>query len=391
MAQKGRRRSGEQSSGAVFGAIGLIYDAAIDPARWDAALDAVAELMDARACALLVRGGDDLPYDLTALSQAYRTFVATSEGEHYLRELRPFEAPDWEAFARQSVGEPFADVAVGITRDCLDTRPDCIALERHLGVRRRIGVRLNDTLVWFDGLTMGFRPGLDNLPVAELAPLVPHLARAVELGRTFSHLRARYHAVLTVLDRVSAGLAIALPDGQIIMCNTEAERILATRDGIALDRGRRLYAASSDDSLAIGRGIAVAAATARGEGRDTETCIHLKRRGHASPLLLDITPLRDSGHELDMHLKGALITLIDPDRTRRLNVDRFARLHAFTAAEHDVCRMLVHGQSVAEIAEQRGTAQVTAKNQIARLLTKAGARTRFDLIRKIVRTLPQLV
>ncbi|MCC5971630.1 MAG: hypothetical protein JJU15_16930 [Pararhodobacter sp.] len=383
--------SDEALNSTAFNAIGAIYDAAVDPDRWGVALDAVAEAVGARACALLVRGTDDLPYDINALSSAYRDFVARPEGQHYLSELRAFEAPDWDAFARQPVGQTFPDEAVGITRACLDTRPDCIALERHVGLRRRLGVRLNDTPVWFDGMTLGFRPGLEALPITALEPLVPHLARAIEMGRTFAALRARYRAVLGVLDRVSAGLAIALPDGQVIVCNTEAERILATRDGVTLDRARRLHAASYADSLVIRRGIAAAAATAGGEGCDTETRINLKRRDHPSPLLLDITPLHDSAHELDMHLKGALITLIDPDRTRRLNVERFAQLHGFSAAERDVCRLLLDGHGVDEIAERRGTAQSTAKNQITRLLTKAGARTRFELVRKIIRTLPPLV
>lgn len=374
----------------MFGAIGSIYDAAIDPVRWETALDAVSSAVGASACALLVRGSDDLPYEVNALSRKYRNFIKTPGGQHYLSELRPFEAPDWEAFARQPVGQPFPDVAVGITSDCLDNRPDCIALEHHLGVRRRLGVRLNDTPMWFDGMTMGFSPGQNDLPIAALMPLVPHLARAVELGRTFSYLQARYKAVLTVLDRISAGLAIALADGQVIVCNTEAERILATRDGIAIDREKRLYTGSSEDSLAIRRGIALAAATACGEGSKTETRMHLQRRDHASSLLLDITPLHDSGHELGMHLKGALITLIDPDRTQQLDIDRFAHLHAFSQAELEVCRLLVQGNNVAEIAELRGTAQVTAKNQITRLLVKAGAGSRFELIRKIVCVLPPL-
>ena len=34
------------------------------------------------------------------------------------------------------------------------------------------------------------------------------------------------------MDRIQAGIAIALPDGQIIVKNGEAERILGLKDGI---------------------------------------------------------------------------------------------------------------------------------------------------------------
>jgi len=129
------KMSFQASRATAYGAIGLIYDAAVDPARWDVALDAVSETVGARACALLVRGRDEVPYDVSALSAAYRDYVETPEAKYNLNELRPYEAPDWEAFARQPVGQPFMDEAVGITRHCLDTRPDCVALERYLGVR----------------------------------------------------------------------------------------------------------------------------------------------------------------------------------------------------------------------------------------------------------------
>lgn len=375
----------------MFGAVGLIYDTTVDTERWGAALDEICATVGGSACALLVRSTSDLPYEVNALSRAYRDFIQTPEGLHYLGELRAYEASDWEAFARQPVGHPFPDAAVGITTECLNHRPDCVALERHLGVRRRLGVRLNDTPVWFDGLTMSFPAKRDDVPITSLIPLVPHLARAVELGRTFSHLQERYKAVLTVLDRISAGLAIALSDGQIIVANAEAERLLSLRDGISLDRGKRLFAASESNTLLIQEGIALAAQTARGEGDRTETRLQLTRRDRNQPLLLDITPLRDSGRELDLFLQGALITLIDPDRPRQLEVVSFAELHGLTAAEQEVCKLLVIGHSVREIAEIRRTAQITAKNQITRILGKVGAGSRFDLIRRIVRTTPQFL
>lgn len=373
----------------MLGAIGLIYDTTIDSSRWGAALDEICTTLGAKACALLVQSRTDVPYDVNALSRAYRDYVQTPEGAYYLSKLRIYEKTDWEAFARQPVGRPFTDLAVGITQQILDSRPDCVALEKHLGVRRRLGIRLNDTPVWFDGLTVGFCPNTVEVPLKFIAPIVPHLARAIELGRTFAHLQAQYHAVLTALDRINAGLAIALSDGQIIVANEETHRILSLQDGIFLGRNNRLRASSQSDTSLVLRSIASAAQTARGEGKQTESRLQLKRRDHNSPLLIDITPLRDSGRELDMYLEGALITLIDPDFPRLLEVGRFAELHSFSPAERDVCTLLIEGRSLVEIAELRGTTQTTVKNQVNRFLAKAGAASRFDLIRKIARTVPQ--
>jgi len=81
--------------------------------------------------------------------------------------------------------------------------------------------------------------------------------------------------------------------------------------------------------------------------------------------------------------------VIDPDHTPHLRIDRFALLHGLTDAETAVCALMVQGLSTEQIAEMRNTAPVTAKNQIALIMQKAGISRRAELIRLVVRVLPQ--
>lgn len=53
-----------------------------------------------------------------------------------------------------------------------------------------------------------------------------------------------------------------------------------------------------------------------------------------------------------------------------------------TAAERDVLARVVRGESNAAIAKGRSTSARTVANQVASLLRKTGARSRFDLIRR---------
>lgn len=53
-----------------------------------------------------------------------------------------------------------------------------------------------------------------------------------------------------------------------------------------------------------------------------------------------------------------------------------------TAAERDVLARVVRGESNAAIATARKTSVRTIANQVARLLRKTGAASRFDLIRR---------
>ena len=55
---------------------------------------------------------------------------------------------------------------------------------------------------------------------------------------------------------------------------------------------------------------------------------------------------------------------------------------ALTSAERDVLRRVVRGESNQAIAAARNTSVRTIANQVASLLRKCGAGSRFDLIRR---------
>jgi DNA-binding NarL/FixJ family response regulator len=59
-----------------------------------------------------------------------------------------------------------------------------------------------------------------------------------------------------------------------------------------------------------------------------------------------------------------------------------AELGGLTAAERDVLRLVVQGESNAAIARARGSRPRTVANQVATLLRKTGAASRFELIRR---------
>lgn len=273
----------------------------------------------------------------------------------------------------------------------LDARPDYVFSRERYAIGRRVAFRLNAIPAWYDAAIFVFDAKRRDTPVASLTalrPLLPHLAKAVEIGRAFALLRARYKAALAALDRVQVGLAIALPSGEIVLRNAEAERIFSLADGIGLGRDGHLICREPERRQTIETAIAAAALTARGGPGHHEWLALVKRRSGAHPFLLDVAPLVDSGMEIDRDLVGALVTIIDPDRLPPTSARRFALLHGLTAAEAEVCKLLIEGASGPEIAERRGTAPGTAKAQVRRIMEKTGARSRGELIRMALRALP---
>lgn len=59
-----------------------------------------------------------------------------------------------------------------------------------------------------------------------------------------------------------------------------------------------------------------------------------------------------------------------------------AKLETLTPSERDVLSQVVLGATNAQIARRRGTSPRTVANQMARLLEKLGAGSRYELIRR---------
>ena len=374
-----------------FAALTHIYDAAARLGRWKRALDAVATVVDAKAIALLIRRPDPSAKDLQMLNSTYLDFVHSPWGFYYGLRLSRLQDPDWDFLSRQPAHQPTPDTAIGLPTDALDRRADYAMLRKRLGVRRRLGIRLNDDRVWFDAMSIAFDAEKEAIPVGaveKIQLLLPHLTKSVELGRVFSELKARYAAVLTALDRVKVGLAIAMPSGELIVENDEMQRILALADGLTRIRDGMLRCSDGDLTARLTSAIQDAASTARGEAEVSEALITIARPSGDTPFLVDVAPLKDSAAELDGPLEGALVTVIDPDRVPYLRMDRFVALYALTPAEAEVCGLIVQGKSVEDIAEMRNTTPVTAKNQVNAILAKTGVGRRSELIRLVIRVLP---
>lgn len=373
--------------------IGKIYDAAVNQAAWRGALDGLADDVGGVAASLLVSGTTKDPYSVSALSSAYIDMISAGTGQYYLDHLSKLEAPQFDFISRLDIGMIVRDEQMGISKDTLDRRADYIYLKKHAGVHRRLGFRLNDNRSWFDMMTIGFSHGVTHIPdetIAKVTRFLPHLAKAIELGRTFHLLQDRYQAVLSVLDKVNIGLFLALECGEIIIANREARRVARLQDGISMSRANRIELCDSESTSRLHGYIAQIASTAAGNGDTTQCVLQVNRPSLSHPFLIDVVPVSDANQELDIGIRGALVIAVDPENTRRLDTGTFGKLYRLTEAETEVCDLVIRGFQTGEIAEIRRTKFNTAKNQIAAVFQKTGTQRRGDLIRLVIRTLPPI-
>ena len=132
-----------------YAALSHIYDAAVNLGRWRRALDAVAIAVEAKAIALLIRRAGPTANDLNMLNTTYLRFTRTPWGIYYGLRLSKMQEADWAFLSKQDAHRLTLDTEIGPTAEELDRRADYAFLRKRLGVRRRLGVRLNDDKYWF--------------------------------------------------------------------------------------------------------------------------------------------------------------------------------------------------------------------------------------------------
>jgi len=384
-----------------------LYDAVGDQAAWEPALDALVEASGCVSAILTV--GDKVPsadgvaspYELYARSRLFRDNAATMR--EYFRRFERREAEEFASFPHDAPRQQiFDDTFIYPDIASLKGRDDFRFRRERLGFYRRLGARLDDNRRWAE--IAFFQLGVEHEEIPEairarIAEFVPHMAKAIELGRTFVELRHRHHALLGVLDRVKVGLCLVRADGVVPLANEEARRVLDTGKGVALSRTGRLFFADETVAATVSGAIAGVLRTASGRRDIVELRVSVgadEMRGEdaneavGTGVLLEVAPLRDALGELDGPEQYALLTLIDPSETTYVSTARLAVAYGLSAAESAVCDMLVAGRTHAEIAESRRVSVETVKSQSKAILGKTATRSRVDLVRLALRTSPPI-
>jgi DNA-binding CsgD family transcriptional regulator len=371
------------------------YEAVLDAAKWQGVLDELANAAGARGAALIMRelGSPELPYEVSSLCTRYKNFAQTAAGRHYLAELSRYEEPEWQGISGLAPGEVWVDTDLGCSLAELYARPDVACMREHINVARRIGFRLNDNKAWFDTITLGFGEECLSIPPTAFETMNnawPHLAKSLELTRTFSMLRSRYQAVLSVLDRISIPILILSPKGEVLVSNILADALLDSADALCLDTFRHLRCHDADRSRELHHAISEVSMTASGKGSLREKLMQLPRRSGGADLLIDIAPIAECGEQMGHSLEGCLIAVTDPDRPLAFDRNRFGDLYGLTHAEREVCELVVFGNTAQEVAEIRQVRLDTAKNQIRAVMLKTDSRSRVHLLRKVCQAAPPI-
>lgn len=358
--------------------IGEIYDAVIDPSRWNAVVDKIRTRYNfqiAMLTAIKLQSGTPLIYASSNVPEHYERAAADYNDD--IVEL--WGGP--ERMAELMIEEPI------LTTDVIDhaTWPDNRfyrewAHPQGLEEQVVIALSMDETMV----ANLGLGRHYSTLPIKSeemeaLRIIAPHLRRAVLISNLLDGATVRAETFEAALSAMTSGAVIVDGEMGILHANTVARAMLEDGDPIQDNEGRlelpaevvpgqlqaAILAASGHESEMGRRGMGIPA-----------------RRRNGMPLVIHVMPLKHRTQRSGLRLSAVAAVFVSETGARApVPIDAVSMLFELTPAEARVFELVAIGQSIAQIAEALSVAQTTVKTHLASLYSKTDRHRRADLVR----------
>ena len=354
--------------------IDLIYQAGLDPSRWQEVLTRLVAPYDGSAVLYLQEADTDRASFLECVGQDDQ---ATRDYQDYYAALNPAKEL-WRAAHEGTILD-------------FDTIADPEELRRGefyndffkpRGMHHVMGAAVIKRAEVVTNLSIqrSARAGpWSEQERARLSVIVTHTRRSLELSRRLTFLALERDMALSK-GGGTCGYAVVDQDRRVLFADKFAEATLRDAGALGVFEGR-LTAASRADTERLTAAIRASVATAAGNGACAGNTFVLPARRVGLPLVLKIYPWRGDTIGFGVPGPAALICVEDSRREPRRAATAAAAMHGLTPAETRLLEALLNGQRITEYAEAASIRVTTARTQLAALFAKTGQRRQADLVR----------
>ena len=236
------------------------------------------------------------------------------------------------------------------------------------------------------GALLGF--GIPEDPVLEaklhdplfevLELLAPHAVRAAQLARALSMAKKATEVFSGFLDGIILPMLVTDVSGRFLFGNAAGRRVLARGDPFSQTDYGRLKLLEPDDTRDLYHKLKDADRDLAQSGMRTETS--------DTPLMLAITPFRPSMREasaIDRHLlneERLFAIFVGQSAADAVNSQLLEDVFDLTHREAEVCKLLLLGNNVVEIADTAKRSPKTVRNQIQVIYEKIGVSSNTGLM-----------
>jgi DNA-binding CsgD family transcriptional regulator len=223
---------------------------------------------------------------------------------------------------------------------------------------------------------------VDDEMRARLQLIVPHVRRAVLIGRMIGFKQAEAAAFTQTLDALCAAVFLLDGGGRLVHANTAGHELLDASD-VLRATGGRLAAVNAETEVILNTAVTTAA---RGD-------LTVGASGIALPLIArggthhiaHVLPLRSGLRAQSERASGASVALF----VRRVGMecrpssDLVRQTYKLTPAELRVLFGIVEVGGVPDVAASLGVAETTIKTHLGRVFEKTGTSRQADLVKLV--------
>lgn len=362
-----------------------IYDASVDHGLWPGVLDQCAEVSGALSCAIFNdnSGLEAAPFSITHMCARY----PRDKLHQYNFDNLDQEIID-KTFAKKVLSvsdriEALSDEAVYEDYGEFLSRRNVLAL-MDIGLRHRVIAFLNKDNLDSGQFTLQYEDGRGPATKAELSRLnkiLPHIAKAVDLGRPASHLAAENQQLMSAMNRLSVGICVLDRQGRVMHENDEFRRQRHDTGLFQISRDRDLKFRNAEDQLRLRDLMASVFNHGKFGARPRKEAIAKDDGGFLCVEMVNLNRVEEFGSGI---FGGYVLYSTDTSRPLDLNTAPVQQAFGLTKAETALVELIADGLTNKQIAEQTGKAVPTINGQVKAILGKADCTTRTQFVRLLM-------
>jgi DNA-binding CsgD family transcriptional regulator len=356
--------------------IGLIYDTALDPILWPRALE--------RICGFVGGSSGALFWHDTATEQSAVLHLFNEEPHYTQLYFEKYISlnPCFPAMTFLEAGVPYLSTDLVPFSEMLETRFYDEWMKPQ-GIIDAVGANLEKSATGSSviGVRMHGQDGLaDDAARRRLALIVPHLQRAVSIGRLFDQNKAAQAVLSETFDQVLAAVFLVGANGRLVFANAPGRAMLD--EGLLLFERDGALEAGSPDAQRLLRDALAAAETgdAAGGGRDLPIPLAASPQSRWFAHVLPLTS-GDRQRTGTVHSATAAVFARKTAPAGPLPLQALATLYRLTASEVRVLDGVTRVSGVRALAELLGLTQATVKTHLHNVFRKTGTARQSDLVK----------
>ncbi len=218
--------------------------------------------------------------------------------------------------------------------------------------------------------------------------LTPHLQRAAQLYDRLASAEFRARAFHDALDRMPLGVVLLDPRRCPVFVNRAARAFMAAKDGLGLSP-QGLTGASPAETAQLRR-LVLSANTPSSVGSTGGGHVRLQRPSGRKPYEVMVAPLDVDAEAGRQTTVGVIVFIADPEEERPADPALLRQFYGLTPSEARLTGALLEGSTLADAADRLEVTRHTARWTLKQVLEKTDTRTQGQLIATALKGLSRL-